>query len=57
MDFDIDESKRLSKLQDEKVILIKILDREVESLVTDINVDIIGHKKKRKMHLSGQDLI
>ena len=52
MDIDFDESKRLSKLQDEKVILIKILDREVESQVTDINVDIIGDKKKRKMHLS-----
>ena len=52
MDIDIDESKRLSKLQDEKVILIKSLDREVESQATDMNVDIIDDKKKRKRHLS-----
>ena len=52
MDIDFDESKRLSKLQDEKVILIKSLDRGVESQVTDMNGDIIDDKKRRKRHLS-----
>ena len=48
IDIDFEESKRLSKLQDEKVILKNSLDIEVESQVTDMNVDIIDDEKREK---------